>query len=602
MRRLFDWVRPYRPLIWLAVASNVLMSIFQVASIPFLQLFLQILFDKNGENAAPKLGGPGQMARFEAMMGGWYEHILGSFGREKALLVVCGIIVLLFLGKNGFRYLSLFWIGPARFGIMRDIRRRLMDKILQLPLGFFTENRKGDLMSRVTGDVMEVEWSILNVIEALAREPIAIVGSLVFMFFISPSLTLIVLVLMVVAGAAIGGLGNRLRRQSGEAQTRLGGIASNLEETLGGLRIIKGFNAEGFQLARFSVENDAYRDILIKIHRRKDLAAPMSEFLGIGIFTVLLVIGSRHVFSGEISAETFITFLYAFFSVIDPAKNLSTASFIIRKGRAALDRVDAILATENTVPERDNPLVINAFHEKIEYKNVSFSYPGTERTALKNIDLTIEKGKIIALVGASGAGKSTLADLLPRFYDPTDGAVLIDGTDLRDLSTASLRGLMGIVTQDAILFNDTVFNNIAFGSDAAPNAVEAAARAANAHEFIEKMDGGYQSNIGDRGGKLSGGQRQRLTIARAILKNPPILILDEATSALDSESEKLVQEALARLMSGRTSIVIAHRLSTILHADEIVVVEDGRILERGGHAFLMEKGGAYRRLVELQGF
>ncbi len=606
MRRLLALARPYRRLIWLAVAANLLMSVFQVASIPFLQLFLKILFGK--ENTAT-----GQMARFEATMSGWYARLLENFGRETALLAVCAVIVGLFLGKNLFRYLSLYWIGPARFGIMRDVRQRVMEKILGLPLGFFTESRKGDLMSRATGDAMEVEWSILNVVEALAREPLAIAGSLVFMFFISPKLTLLVLVLMVVAGAAIGGLGARLRRQSGEAQSRLGALTANLEEALGGLRVIKAFNAERFQAHRFLIENDGYRDILIKIHRRKDLAAPMSEFLGIAIFTVLLVIGSRQVFAGEVSAETFITFLYAFFSVIDPAKNLSTANFIIRKGLAALDRVDALLAlpTETEMcketgtldPERSTyALATNAFRRSIEFRNVSFHYPSAERAALHDVSFEIRKGQTIALVGPSGAGKSTLADLLPRFYDPTAGQVLLDGFDLRDLSLKNLRSMMAVVSQEAILFNDTVFNNIDFGSEATAAEVEAAARVANAHEFIVKMPGGYAANIGDRGTKLSGGQRQRLTIARAILKNPPILILDEATSALDSESERLVQEALSRLMSGRTTVVIAHRLSTVVHADEILFMADGRIIERGSHGELMGNGGAYRRLVEMQEF
>lgn len=601
MNRLLGFLKSYRQFVALAIVSNILMSVFQVASIPFLQLFLKILFGQNGP--APAANSPGKLARFEAWMSDWFTNMNNLFGKEKALFIVCLVIVFLFLGKNLFRYLSLYWLAPVRFGIVRDLRQKLVAKIMQLPLSWFTENRKGDLMSRVTSDVMEIEWSILNVIEAVAREPIAIVGSLAFMLYISPGLTGFVIVLIAFTGAIIGGLGNRLRKQSGEAQARLGGLVSTVEETISGLRIIKGFNAESFQTSRFDSQNDDYRQLLIKMGRRRDLAAPLSEFLGIGVFVVLLLVGSRQVFAGEMAAETFITFLYAFFSVIDPAKNLSSASYNIRKGRAALDRVDSILDAEITIFEKPDALPIARFAEKIEFKNVSFFYQNSERAALHDINLTIEKGKIVALVGSSGAGKSTLADLLPRFYDPTSGQILLDEIDIKSLKINDLRGLMGIVTQEAILFNDSVFNNIAFGNEAVSEAaVEAAARAANAHEFIEKMERGYASNIGDRGQKLSGGQRQRLTIARAILKNPPILILDEATSALDSESEKLVQEALTRLMAGRTTILIAHRLSTIQHADEILVMDNGRIAERGNHDFLMKNGRIYPKLVELQAF
>ncbi|MCB0574925.1 MAG: ABC transporter ATP-binding protein, partial [Saprospiraceae bacterium] len=396
-------------------------------------------------------------------------------------------------------------------------------------------------------------------------------------------------------------IGRSLRRQSGEAQQRLGMIGSLVEETLGGLRIIKGFNAEAWQSERFGGENKRYARTLTRLYRRKDLASPLSEFLGIGAVAILLWFGAKQVFAGEISAATFITFLYAFYNIIEPAKQLSSASYSIRKGMGALERVESVLNATVSIGDRADAAGIAAFEDKIEYKGVSFRYQNAEREALEDIDLNIPRGRIVALVGASGAGKSTVADLLPRFYDVTGGAILIDGKDIRSLKIKDLRALMGIVSQEAILFNDTVRNNIAFGNESATDAeIEAAAKAANAHEFIDRLPEGYLTNIGDRGSKLSGGQRQRLTIARALLKNPPILILDEATSALDSESEKLVQAALDKLLQNRTALVIAHRLSTVQHADEILVLDAGKVVERGTHEQLMHSGNIYRKLVELQ--
>jgi ABC-type multidrug transport system fused ATPase/permease subunit len=410
-----------------------------------------------------------------------------------------------------------------------------------------------------------------------------------------------VLGLMLFSGLIIGRVGRSLRRRSGEAQSRLGVVGAVIEETLGGLRIIKGFNAERWQQTRFDRENNHYARAMTQLNRRKDLASPLSEFLGIGAVSVLLWFGARQVFAGQLGAETFLTFLYAFYNVIEPAKQLSVVAYSIRKGVGALERVQALLDADVSIRETENPLPLTDFKDKIEFRNIGFHYDNAERRAVDGIDLIVPHGRIVALVGASGAGKSTIADLLPRFYDVTEGQILIDGTDIRQVRLRDLRALMGIVSQEAILFNDTVRNNIVFGAEnASEAAILAAAQAANAHDFISALPDGYDTNIGDRGAKLSGGQRQRLTIARALLKNPPILILDEATSALDSESEKLVQDALDRLLKNRTALVIAHRLSTVQHADLIAVMEAGRIVERGTHAELMAGGRVYPKLVELQ--
>ncbi|MBP6825256.1 MAG: ABC transporter ATP-binding protein [Saprospiraceae bacterium] len=606
MLRLLHYFKPFKKLVALAVLCNLLMSLFMVISIPVLQPFLQILFSP-GELAggtAPDLPAPkpgGGLHGLEQKINGFFTDLIQQHGREQALLIVCMFLVLTFFGKNLFRYLSFYFLAPVRNGIVRNLRQKLIGKILQLPLSYFSEERKGDLMSRISSDVQEVEWSIVNVVESIAREPLIILGSLAFMIFVSPQLLVFVFGLMLFSGLVIGGVGRSLRQQSGEAQSRLGLLGSLVEETLGGLRIIKGFNAEAWQEGRFGRENTQYARTLTRLYRRKDLASPLSEFLGIAAVSVLLWFGAKQVFAGEISAATFITFLYAFYNVIEPAKQLSSASYSYRKGLGALERVESVLDAPVSIQDDDNAQTISGFYEKIEFRNVSFLYQNSERPALDHVSFAIPHGKVVALVGASGAGKSTIADLLPRFYDVTGGQILIDGKDIRHLKIRDLRALMGIVSQEAILFNDTVGNNIAFGHEAASGSdIRAAARAANAHEFIDRLPEEYDTNIGDRGSKLSGGQRQRLTIARALLKNPPILILDEATSALDSESEKLVQAALEQLLQNRTALVIAHRLSTVQHADEILVLDAGKIVERGTHDQLMKEGKVYRKLVELQ--
>jgi subfamily B ATP-binding cassette protein MsbA len=603
MLRLLRYYFPYKRNLAMAVLSNILMSVFMVVSIPVLQPFLQILFNQPVQEVAPKAVATSRWGfkAFEQEASVFFTDLIQRYGRENALLVLCGFLILVFFGKNLFRYLSLYFLAPARNGVVRDIRQKLVSKILSLPLSYFSEERKGDLMSRISSDVQEIEWSIVGVVESVAREPIVIIGSIGFMVFVSPQLLLFVMALMVFSALIIGGVGRSLRRQSGEAQQRLGLLGSMVEEMLGGLRIIKGFNAEHWQLMRYERENTAYARTLTGLYRRRDMASPLSEFLGISVVAVLLWYGARQVFSGAITAPTFLTFLYAFYLVIEPSKALSSAVYSIRKGMGAVERVHAVLDAEVTIHEVENPIGIIDFKDKIEFRNVSFNYANSDRPAVSHIDLIIPRGKIVALVGASGAGKSTIADLLPRFYDVSDGQILVDGTDIRNLIIRDLRNLMGIVSQEAILFNDTVYNNIAFGNEhATPEGIRAAATAANAHDFIAAMPDGYDTNIGDRGSKLSGGQRQRLTIARALLKNPPILILDEATSALDSESEKLVQGALDRLLTNRTALVIAHRLSTVQHADEIIVLDGGRIVERGTHDGLMHEGKFYRKLVELQ--
>jgi subfamily B ATP-binding cassette protein MsbA len=604
MLRLLRYIRPYKKYLFLAVFSNLLMSLFMVVSIPVLQPFLQILFNPQGKEPIPvetQKAPAGGFQAIEQQVNSFFADLIRDHGREDALLIVCAFLVFTFLGKNLFRYLSLYFLAPVRNGIVRDLRNKLVRKILDLPLSYFSEARKGDLMSRISADVQEIDWSIIGVVESVAREPIVILGSLAFMVYVSPQLLVFVLMLMLFSGLIIGGIGRSLRRQSSAAQGHLGLIGSLVEETLGGLRIIKGFNAEAWQQERFGRENTRYARLLTRLNRRKDLASPISEFLGISAVAVILWFGSKQVFAGDMSAATFITFLYAFYNIIEPAKHLSGASYSIRKGLGALERVEAVLDAPVAIRDSEEAQPVGQFRDQVAFRNVSFRYQNAERAALDNVSLTIPRGKIVALVGASGAGKSTIADLLPRFYDVTDGEVLLDGTDIRRLRLHDLRALMGIVSQEAILFNDTVRNNIAFGNDAATaSEIEAAARAANAHDFISALPEGYDTNIGDRGSKLSGGQRQRLTIARALLKNPPILILDEATSALDSESEQLVQAALDRLLQNRTALVIAHRLSTVQHANEILVLDAGRIVERGTHESLLTQGGIYRKLVELQ--
>ena len=623
--KLLKYVTRYRINVVLNVLSNILMVLFNIVSIPMLLPFLQILL---GQTIPPTQKPDFQWNIHSLTSTFYYElgQIIALNGKEQALIYVCMGMVIIFFFKNLFRYLALFFITPMLNGIIRDIRQELFDKTLRLPLSYFSDERKGDLISRLTADVKEVQWSVLNVLETVVREPLLIVGALSVMIYISPSLTGFVLILLIFTGIIIGGIGKSLKRESTELQRRFGSVVSILDEALGGSRVIKAFNAENYQREKFAKENNSFRQLLIAVARRRDLASPTTEFLGIVVVCVLIWFGFKRVEMHEgLTAASFLTFLYAFFTVIEPAKAFSAASYNIRKGAGALERIEEILNAEETIKDKPEliPLSNSAisdvknpqqpktvFEKSITYNNVSFFYKEGEKQILKNINLTIPKGKIVALVGSSGAGKSTIADLLPRFYDVTEGSISIDDVNIKDIKIKDLRGLMGIVTQEAVLFNDTIYNNIVFGKENVQEAdVIAAAKAANAHDFIMEISpmlgntqgNNYQANIGDRGMKLSGGQRQRLTIARALLRNAPILILDEATSALDSESEKFVQDALTKLMHGRTALIIAHRLSTVQHADEIIVMREGEIIERGTHQELFKKGGEYRKLVELQG-
>ena len=531
------------------------------------------------------------------------QLMIRDWGPSGALAGLAAMLVVMTGLKTGVTYLSSYFIIPMRSGIVRDIRNCMYDKILSLPISFFSDARKGDVMARMTGDVAEIENSIMSSLDMFFKNPIMIIVCLTMMIVISWQLTLFVLILLPLAGLVMGRVGKRLKRQSLEGQNQWGVLMSNIEETLGGLRIVKAFNAEGKVRARFRKENQKFYRISNRIARRQSLAHPMSEFLGTFTIAIVLWFGGTLILVGNssINAASFIYYMVIFYSIINPAKELSKAVYSIQKGLASMERVDRILDAENPIKDPAQPKTIEKLKGDIDYDDVTFSY-GT-MPVLKNVSLHIPSGATVAIVGQSGSGKSTLADMLPRFYDIDKGSVSIDGVNVKDMKVKDLRGLMGNVNQEAILFNDTFYNNITFGvEEATMEQVIEAAKIANAHDFIMASENGYDTNIGDRGCRLSGGQRQRLSIARAILKNPPILILDEATSALDSENEKLVQSALDRLMKGRTTIVIAHRLSTIKNADIICVMHDGRIVESGTHDELIAKNGYYKRLVDMQKF
>ena len=595
--RLMSRLKGYKKNVILAIVSNVLMAIFTVVSIPMIAPFFDILFSQEVvASSKPEDNNlPDNLDYF-------FSQLVINYTPQKALLIVIAAMLVVFFLKNIFRYLALYFMAPVRNGIIYDLRKQIFEKYIDLPLSFYSTEKKGDLMNRMTSDVQEIEWSILNTIEAIFKAPLIIVGSLTFMILVSPQLTLFVLVLIVFTAFIIGGISKTLKRSSSEVQTRLGRISSILEETLGGLRIIKGFNAQEYQSEKLEKDNADYRNILTRLLWRRDLSSPLSEFLGIVVVSMLLWYGSALVFDKVLTPDLFFAFIFAFFQVIEPAKSFSSAYYNIQKGLAAVDRVDNLLNTPNPIVDPEKPLTDISFERKIKFEKVSFKYDNADTVALDQIDITINKGEVVALVGSSGAGKSTFVDLLPRFFDVSSGSIRIDGNDIRSYTLYDLRSLFGIVSQEAILFNDTIKNNILFGAEATDEQIEEAARIANVSEFVNEMPDKYQSNIGDRGMKLSGGQRQRLTIARAVLRNPPIMILDEATSALDSESELLVQDALEKLMKNRTTVVIAHRLSTIRNADKIVVLDKGKIVEMGSHEQLMTLNGNYNKFVEMQTF
>ena len=611
-RIVLNYARGFGFYSFLNIVFNILSAIFNLVTLLLFIPFLKLLFqdsDKVVIAVKPILDtSSGWLDGYKNYIGSYSNYLMDDYlfsnGKGNGLLYFCIFILVLFFLKNLTRYMAMYYLAVIRNGVVMNLRKQLYGKLISLPVGYFTNERKGDLISRLTNDVTEIEVSVMSSLELIFREPFTITIFLLSMLVISPSLTLFSLVLMPISALIIGRVGKSLKRTSAKGQSKMGEVVAGIDEMIGGLRILKAFNAEEQSKRNFEKTNSEYNNISIRMFRKRDLSGPMSEFLGSAVLITLVWFGGNLILGGntdELNGEAFIGFIIVFSQLIRPVQGIATAHSNINKGLAAKDRVDEILNTHNAILEQKDALPVTQFNSEIRFENVTFRYETED--VLKNISFTIPKGKTVALVGQSGSGKSTIADLVPRFYDTTSGDVLLDGVSLKKLKAKDIRSFMGIVSQESILFNDTIAGNIALG-DSNPDLtrVEEAAKIANAHEFISNLENGYLQNIGERGMKLSGGQRQRVCIARAVYKNPPVLILDEATSALDTESEKLVQDSLSSLMKNRTTLVVAHRLSTIQHADEILVLQKGEIVERGNHTDLYAANGVYRKLCDMQSF
>ncbi|MGB1205514.1 MAG: ABC transporter ATP-binding protein [Chitinophagales bacterium] len=605
IKQIIQYIAKYRFAAFCNIFFNILAVLFSLVSLAMILPFLRLLFDTQDLMLTEPTFSYSANYLME-LFNYTLSNIIVQYGKIDALLFVCMWVVVVFFLKNLFRYTALYAMAAVRNGVVYDIRKQVFEKITKLSVSYFSEKRKGDTITRLSVDVQEIELSIMSVLEATVREPITILTYLITMIIISPQLSLFVLLILPITGIIIGNIGKTLKSKSHKAQNYLASIMSIIDETLSGLRIIKAFNAQKTQQNSFDMQNEKHKNMMTSIVRRRSLSSPLSELLSIVVVVIVLYIGGRMVLSQTIAleAETFILFMVVFSQIIPPAKQFSTAFYNIQKGLASLERINNLLEADIEVKNAEKAITISDFKEKIAFCKVFFAYE-KEQNVLKNINFELKKGEMLALVGNSGAGKTTLADLLVRFYDVTKGEILLDGINIKQYDLQKLRKLMGIVTQEPILFHDTVLNNIAFGlekENVSREQIIQAAKVANAHDFIMQLENNYDTIIGDRGHKLSGGERQRLTIARAVLKNPPILILDEATSSLDSASEKLVQDALHKLMQNRTSIVIAHRLSTIQAADKILVLKDGEILEQGTHKSLLQTKSMYKKLVDLQAF